>query len=325
MVQLMSDSGKRYYAKLEVQGLNQPVITRLIAEGETVRVGRLAENEIAVDDSKVSRVHAIFTTLGGELVISDLSSLNGTSVNGRRISGVLSLKHGDVVKIGPAEITVRFSSPSAEDSQGEGLLTESVAMEVVHVTLMLVDVCSYTKMSEALPAQDVAKMLEQCFAVVTQESANFGGQVDKYIGDCVMVTWNGPKEEAKSRARQALLASKATLEGVDSLVGSGSWPHQLQFPWAVHVAVHSGEALQGAIGSKDSREFTVLGDTVNVAFRLNDLGSSMKKPLLVSENTAQLVGQDFEFNSLGEVDVEGRKSRLGVFTLAEIDMPGVNS
>lgn len=313
---LMSDPRKQYYAKLKVQGLNQPVFTRVVTEGETIRVGRLAENEIAVDDSKVSRVHAIFTTVGSELVLSDLSSLNGTLVNGRRISGVVSLKHNDIVKIGPAEITVRFSSPSNEESLGEGLQTESVAMEIVHVTLMLVDVCGYTKMSEELPAQDVAKMLEQCFAVVAQASEKFGGQVDKYIGDCVMVTWNGPKEEATSRAKQALLASKSTLGAVESLVDSGSWPHQLQFPWTVRVALHSGEALQGAIGSKDSREFTVLGDTVNVAFRLNDLGSSMRKSLLISENTAQLVGKDFEFDSLGEVDVEGRKSRIGVFTLA---------
>jgi adenylate cyclase len=299
-----------------------------LSEGQGFRIGRVTANDLVIDNPSVSRFHAVLSASSNGVVLSDLSSLNGTQVNGRRISAPVDLANGDVLQIAAVRITVEMSRcaqpgrdaeiPIPEDDTLLG--TCAAKLSTVIVTVLLADVCGFTRLSQHLPPHDVAEMLNHWFRKVARIIAAHNGEIDKYIGDCVMALWRSERLSPEQSALQATRAAQQILAETEELSQGSAWKYQQEYPWSCRVALNTGEALMGSIGSSSSvRDHTVLGDTVNTAFRLESSASSGGPALLISEHTAMLIRNDIPLRSLGEVILEGRRDNLEIYTLNETD------
>ena len=284
--------------------------------GETLRIGRSKSNDYPISNRNVSRFHSVFSASATGVVLSDLSSLNGTLVNGVRISTPVDLSSGDVVTIGDTLIAVKIKLGDQGDSDSMLGRTQTAQLASVVVTVLVVDVCGYTKLSEALPPKDVAEMMHLWFQKVSAVVNQHGGTVDKYIGDCVMALWRSKASGAGDHAVSAVHAGCDIQKATADMSGSGLWAHNESFPWTCRVALNTGEALMGTVGGAGKRDFTVLGDTVNVAFRLEGVAGDLQTNFIMSASTAEHVEDSIELSSLGVVSVSGRKGEVSVFTLA---------
>ncbi len=289
-------------------------LTVELREGQAYRIGRVISNDLVLADTQISRFHAVFNASASGIVLSDLSSLNGTFVNGRRISVPTNLSPGDQITVGSTEVLVQAANISIEDSSAlSAQSTMAAQMRAVVVTVLLADVTGYTRMSEQVPGREVAEMLQRWFSDVSDVVTSFGGEVDKYIGDCVMALWRGSAQTAEAQAVLAGRAAISILKLTQGLSEGPLWPHRSQFPWRCRISLNTGEALLGTLGGAGSRDFTVLGDTVNVAFRLNDLAGTLNEDVIISADTANRLDASFTVESLGTAPVEGRRDPVAIF------------
>jgi len=159
-------------------------------------------------------------------------------------------------------------------------------------------------------------MLQLWFDRVSKIVNEFGGEVDKYIGDCVMALWRGKEADAHSFTNNAAKAGIQAVEETNALAEHSKWPHQAKYPWQCRVSLNTGYAMFGSVGGRGSRNYTVLGDVVNVAFRLDRIGSKKGCQFLVSANTASHIKDSINLKSLGLTEIEGRKESIETFTLA---------
>lgn len=286
-----------------------------LREGVTFRIGRAKTNDYPIANRNVSRFHAVFSASASGVVLSDLSSLNGTMVNGARINTPVDISSGDVITIGDSTITVKLSLGECGESDSAHGRTQTAQLAAVVVTVLVVDVCGYTKVSEALPPKDVAEMMHLWFQKVAAIVGEYNGSVDKYIGDCVMALWKGKHTTAKEFTNKAVEAGIAIREMTNELSESGEWIHHSTFPWRCRVALNTGEALMGTVGGAGKRDFTVLGDTVNVAFRLEGVAGDMNTDFIFSNATSELISDRFPVEPLGEVNVAGRTGEISVYKL----------
>lgn len=287
-----------------------------LREGQAYRVGRVASNDLVLADTQISRFHAVFNASSSGIVLSDLSSLNGTFVNGRRISVPTNLSPGDQITVGSTEVLVQAGQLNIDEAaELSAQSTMAAQMRAVIVTVLLADVSGYTRMSEQVPGREVAEMLQRWFSEVSEVVTTFGGEVDKYIGDCVMALWRGSFQTAAEQAVLAGRAAEAILKLTEQLSQSPGWPHREEFPWRCRISLNTGEALLGTLGGSGSRDFTVLGDTVNVAFRLNDLAGTLRQEVILSAGTAKLLEGSLEVESLGTSPLEGRTEQVAIFRL----------
>lgn len=288
----------------------------LLYDGDSFRIGRSRDNDLILASASVSRHHAMISASNTGLVISDLSSMNGTFVNGRAINTPVTLVTGDIIRVGRTNIGVTLLiGPSEEDSLSY-MQTQSTQLAAVLVTVMVADVMSFTRISQMYPPAEVAGMLDRWFGDVSEIVQLRGGQVDKYIGDCVMALWISGDSKGLESAENAVLAAKEIVAHTDMISRSGSWKYCSEMPWRCRVALNTGEALMGSVGAKAARDFTVLGDTVNVAFRLESIASKFDVSTILSLETVRRLNPNLHnIIPLGEVDVEGRDGTINVFSL----------
>lgn len=301
-------------APLQTGNASPTALAFQVFENATVRIGRSKSNDLVVSDRDVSRFHATFNTSASGIVLSDLSSTNGTFVNSRRLTTPIDLVSGDTITFG--NITVSLILHVADDQEEhDGTTTALADLRAVEVTVLLADVVSYTRMSQALPTDDVARMLRVWFERVGPIIERFGGEIDKYIGDCVMAIWRSNRDGAVQAAESAVRAGLEIIEDTNRLNDASLWGHSVQFPWRCRTALNSGTALFGNVGTTDQRNYTVLGDAVNIAFRVESLAGKLNANMLAAEHTANLIKERFTMDRLGSFALEGRSEEVGIYSV----------
>lgn len=288
-----------------------------LLDGTSMRFGRAKTNDIVVSDRDISRFHATFAASVSGLVLSDLSSTNGTFVNGKRISTPVDLKSNDVITMGKAKLTVQLIF-AQDPSVDEDACTKLAELQATEVTVLLVDVVRYTTMSQALPPDDVAGMLRTWFELAAPIVAAHEGEIDKYIGDCVMALWRNPKQKSSHLAQQAAKAAAEIVHKTDELAASGAWPHNDRYRWRCRAALNSGVALVGTVGAGSKRNYTVLGDTINVTFRIETVAGKLDQNIILSQSTADLLGSAAQLKALGAHDLDGRSGEVALYSLEAI-------
>ena len=176
------------------------------------------------------------------------------------------------------------------------------------VTLLFSDIRGFTTLSETRQPEEVVALLNRYFSLQVEVVFRHGGSLDKFIGDCIMALWGAPLDDA-DHARHAVacaLEMADTLQDFKRELGGG-----LEFD--VGIGVHSGPAVVGLIGSERRREYTAIGDTVNLASRIEGLTKDAKRRILVSKDTRDLCGDAFEFVSCGTFPVKGRAQPVELF------------
>ncbi len=185
-----------------------------------------------------------------------------------------------------------------------------------NVTVMFTDIAGYSTISEDKSATEIAALLNRHFSILTQEIEAEGGTVDKFIGDSVMAFWGAP-EKQKDRAVRACRAALAIRNRIaadnEGRAAAGEPPVR------VRIGIQSGEATAGNIGSRSRLNYTVIGDTVNIAQRLEQLGKQVSPDaevaIVVGAATAADAGADFAFEPVGEMAVKGRTAPVDVYRL----------
>ncbi|MEO0413635.1 MAG: adenylate/guanylate cyclase domain-containing protein [Verrucomicrobiota bacterium] len=245
-------------------------------------IGRSPECNIQIGDPVVSRRHGMIRKQGDGFWLFDLGSFNGCYVNGARITSAYCLQDGDSISIAEHEFKYR---------QIGGTLTQPVddfggstvaLIKSTPVIILVSDIKGFTTLSENLPPDDLAQVMGNWYSDCEIILSQHGATVDKFIGDCVLAYWTKidlPTLKQSMRAAEALMAScqKINEQRSDVFQSIG-----LQFDSG--VALHTGKVAVGGMGGG---EFTLVGDPVNLAFRLESLTRSLGKMALV---TSEFIG-----------------------------------
>ena len=178
------------------------------------------------------------------------------------------------------------------------------------ISVLFADVVSFTPLAESRDPEQVVALLNELFSMLTEIVFRHGGSVDKFIGDCVMAVW-GAADGREDHAERALEAASDMLRFLET--ANVGWQAKYDLEVRLGIGVHSGAAIVGNIGSDKRMEFTAIGDTVNVAARLEAIAAPNQ--VLLSEETAQLAGDLFETRVLGERKLPGRTAPTRVHEL----------
>jgi adenylate cyclase len=177
------------------------------------------------------------------------------------------------------------------------------------ITVLFCDIRGFTKISETMDPRILSEYLNEYLTGMTEVIHQTTGTVDKYIGDAVMAFWGAPLEDSAHAAHAVEAAIKMQLIA-DQL--SQSFVARGLPALSIGIGIHTGNARVGDMGSKLRRVYTAIGDTVNLASRLESLTKSFETSVLVSETTKQAVS-GVEFVELDSVLVQGRSEPVLVF------------
>lgn len=204
--------------------------------------------------------------------------------------------------------------PPPEMMQGRQPSAPSTGDEatVVPVTVMFADLRGFTSLVEAYPPNQVVQQLNEYFTCMSRILVNHGATVDKYMGDEIMAYF-----EASNPLEYTMMAQNAVKAGItminalkhlNSVWEGRGWP-----TLSCGIGLNSGPVLKGRIGSTVKHDTTIIGDTVNVASRLQHLNKEYDAPLIISQATAKLVHNTVELKELGDIQLRGKKQSLRIY------------
>ncbi len=178
------------------------------------------------------------------------------------------------------------------------------------ITVVFADIRGFTTIAEYLSAESVVKFLNDCFSVLSEIIFKYNGTIDKYIGDCIMFFWNAPIEQPD----HPYLAVKCVIEMFNELKKMNE-VYNLPFGFKIQMGagINTGEAIVGNIGSAQLMEYTAVGDTVNVASRLQELTKEFNVPIVISEYVNNRLNNRVLTVPLGKVVLRGRQQEIEVF------------
>ncbi len=184
--------------------------------------------------------------------------------------------------------------------------------EQYEITIFFSDIADFTTVSEGLDAKHLMIQLSEYFEVVTQIIMAHEGTVDKYIGDSVMAFWGAPSpvSEATTKACHVALEVQRRIEKLNN-----SWEIEGKPRFNTRIGLHTGEAIVGNVGSSESMNYSAIGDSVNLASRLEGLNKDFDTQIIISEATWLRVHEQFECRPLDEVIVKGKTKPVKVFEL----------
>jgi len=184
------------------------------------------------------------------------------------------------------------------------------------VTVMFIDLAGFTSIAEKLEAELLSSLLNEYLSAMSEVILEEQGTLDKYQGDAVMAFWNAPLDQPD----HALLACRAALRCKEKLVGlRRHWFDQTGREPRIRIGIHTGMCVVGNMGSQQRFDYTVLGDTANLASRLEGVNKVFGTTALVSESTWTAVDGRLSFRDVGRVAVVGRKEPVWVFEPYALD------
>jgi class 3 adenylate cyclase len=186
---------------------------------------------------------------------------------------------------------------------GKGILepTQTTA------TILYTDIESFTSIAESVPPKQVVQMLNEYFPAVIEPITRYGGVVNQFQGDAMLVTFNIPIQDSQ----HADHAVNAALEIQELLKGTTFAGVTLR----TRIGINTGEVIAGNVGAGDRINYTVHGDAVNLAARLEQLNKQHGTLVLISESTVALLNGVYPIEPLGEVEIRGKTQSVRIFSL----------
>ncbi|KAB0665360.1 adenylate/guanylate cyclase domain-containing protein [Oryzomonas japonica] len=180
------------------------------------------------------------------------------------------------------------------------------------VTVFFADIAGFTTIAEQFPPEETALMLHDVLNAVSEEVIGHEGVIDKYIGDCVMAFWGAPlaRPDAERNACRAALAAQTALERVNA-----SFKNRGLGTISLRIGLHTGDAIVGNLGSDRLFDYTVVGDTVNLASRLESANKFFATRIMLSEATLREAGDGFLARELGLIAVKGKELPVRIHEL----------
>jgi adenylate cyclase len=205
----------------------------------------------------------------------------------------------------------RYHSPAVIESivQREGAVDAGGGVKAAEVTVLFADLAGFTALSEKLGPEEVSSILEGYFTHAVEAIFEEGGTLDKFIGDCVMAFFGAPVAQA-DHAQRAVRAALKILREQDKWNADRAAAGEPTLE--MRIAINSGPVVVGDVGSNRRVDYTVLGNTVNVAARLEGYVGEAAEVTIGGE-TRRLLGDDFPTESMGEFQLKGLQKKIQAF------------
>lgn len=189
-----------------------------------------------------------------------------------------------------------------------GETPESLSGRNCELSVLFSDIRGFTALSETRPAQEIVDLLNRYFSRQVAVVLRHGGTLDKFIGDCIMAFWGAPLDEPRhaSRAVACALEMSQELEAFRRELGEQGRDFD------VGIGIHSGPAVVGFIGAEQKLDYTAIGDTVNLASRIEGLTKNVAR-ILVSRETMEACDTALSFEPRGAFAVKGRVAPVELF------------
>ena len=207
----------------------------------------------------------------------------------------------------------RFHSPQVIEmilKGGEETIDDIMESKELTATILFADIVGFTRLSETMPPREINIILNRYFSRMTDIVFRYGGTLDKYIGDGLMAVFGAPieKEDDAERAVRTTLEIRQQLTAMMKTTSADR-------RFDIRVGLNTGRVVAGNIGSPKRMEYTVIGDPVNVASRLE----SMAKPnqIIIGEETFNFVKDKFRIQEIGTRKVKGKSSGIMVYEVLE--------
>ena len=210
--------------------------------------------------------------------------------------------------------SVRYSEPQSYTPKflADKILTtrSSLAGERKVVTVLFADVANYTGMSEKLEPEEVHQIMDGCFKILMDEIHHYEGTINQFTGDGIMALFGAPvaHEDHAQRACRAALAIQKAMKGYAQKIEK-----DCHIAFKLRIGLNSGPVIVGSIGDDLRMDYTAVGDTTNLASRME--GLARQGSILVSNNTYKLAGEFFEFEPLGKLAVKGKQKPVEAYEL----------
>jgi adenylate cyclase len=190
------------------------------------------------------------------------------------------------------------------------LLNQNVEIEseIKHVCVMFLDIRNFTSFSEDKSPVEVVNFLNTLFEFMIQIVNQNNGIINKFLGDGFMAVFGAPLSNGKDCVN-AVQASKEILEKVKEFNQAKKIP-----PTKIGIGLHSGDAVTGNVGSDLRKEYTVIGDVVNLASRIEQLTKQYGEQILISEDVLQKANV-FDYREIDTVRVKGRMNPVKIYSL----------
>lgn len=207
----------------------------------------------------------------------------------------------------------RFLSPNVAKALASYVAQHGKLWEAqeLQVSVLFADVKGFTSLSERLSPREVQDLLNEYLHEMTDVIFRYNGTVDKYIGDGIMAVFGAPRlpddpldDQHAMRAVAAAIEMQAAQQRLVS-----KWEPSKAF--SIRIGVNSGPAFTGFFGTRHRLEYTAIGDTVNTASRLE--GAAEPTSVFIGESTAKLVGERFQLQEMGELQLKGKQQRVRAF------------
>ncbi len=183
------------------------------------------------------------------------------------------------------------------------------------LTILFSDIRGFTHISESLEAGKVVELLNIYFSDMTEVIFDHDGTLDKFIGDAIMAFWGAPIK-SQNHARQAIdsaIDMHYRLQQTNAVLVTKEYPRI-----EIGIGIHTGEVILGNIGSEKKLDYTVIGDSVNLASRLEGLTGVYGSPLIISEDTWNAAGLSIPCFPLDRVRVKGKQQPIGIYAPVEL-------
>ena len=276
------------------------VFAMMVGSGITGPVLRLLEGARAVEAGRLDG--SISVTTGDE--IGQLSAAFNRMIERLRQNQRVRETFGRYIDPRIAERLL--GEPAAAAAEGQRRV----------MTVMFCDMKGFTALSEGVTPQGLVKIMNRYLSTMSEPIHAYRGVIDKYIGDAIMAYWGPPFVEDTDQAKGACSAAIDMIGHLPSLqkelpelLGLRAIPASCD----LRVGIATGETLVGSIGSEYMMSFTVMGDTVNLAARLETANKSYGTRCLISEATAKLCAADFELREIDRVVVAGQSQPQTVY------------
>jgi adenylate cyclase len=204
----------------------------------------------------------------------------------------------------------RYVAPEVVDQLVRDPRQLALGGETRTLTVMFADVAGFTSLSEGRQPHEIVELMNECFTELTAVIQGHGGTVDKFIGDAVMAFWNAPVEQPDHAAR-ACRAARDLLRALERL--NVGWAARGLPAISMRVGLATGPALVGNVGSTTKFNYTVMGDTVNLASRLEGGAKVYGTLSLLADSTVEAAGDAVPVRELDRLTVKGRTEPVTVY------------
>jgi class 3 adenylate cyclase len=284
---------------------------RYVIDTSEVRMGRFGkrDNDITLHDPTVSREHAIIRFRDGKFWLVPETTSSPTVVNGEPVEGQRHLIDNDQVLLGEQTLLFRL----------RGQMAKPKTLQQRTATVLFSDLKGWTPLAESMPLQDLINQMDEYFKEMGEIITTLGGTLMTYQGDAIMAVFGAPSSHKDDpwRACASALRMQNRLQHLNK-----RWEEERRAPLACGIGIHTGIVMVGELGHSSRLEYSVMGDTTNLAARLEQMTRDHDATIILSEATYKECSDTIQVEELGEVTVKGRSVPTRIYGLLALKEGG---